>query len=160
MNRKKFCSLLFAMAGLLMSLGNPALAQNYFEQMPEGFEVVKVEDIPWQSAAEFSGIEVATLYGNPAEEGFYVIRVKFSQGNMSSPHFHDQDRFVTVILGTWWVGLSNDLGDIQPLEEGGFMAHPAGGIHFDGSVDGETIVEIRGVGPVVTTSVESVGSRD
>ena len=79
---------------------------------------------------------------------------------MSAPHFHDQARFVSVVSGTWWVGLSNDLGDTQALQAGGFMVHPAGGVHFDGSQDEETIVEIRGMGPVITTEVEATGRRN
>jgi hypothetical protein len=37
-----------------------------------------------------------------------------------------------------------------PLPAGSYMMHPAGGIHYDGSKDGEVIVEIKGIGPVTT----------
>ena len=40
-----------------------------------------------------------------------------------------------------------------PLQAGSFMIHPAGAIPYDGSRDGEVIVEIRGIGPVITEFV-------
>ena len=78
---------------------------------------------------------------------------------MSHPHYHDKDRYITVIKGTWWVGLRPD-GDIYnpdktvPMKPGSFVFHPAGGHHYDGAKDEETIVQIVGMGPVTTTQLE------
>jgi hypothetical protein len=41
-----------------------------------------------------------------------------------------------------------------PIPAGGFMLHPAGAVHYDGSRGGPVVVEIRGFGPVSTTSVD------
>jgi hypothetical protein len=86
----------------------------------------------------------------------YVFRNRFGPGQMSHPHFHDQDRFVTVIKGTWWTGEGDvfDTEHMAPIKEGGFMYHPAGFHHYDGSKEGEVIVQIMGVGPVHTTQTE------
>jgi len=126
-----------------------------FEALPDGFEVIAPENVPWE-ASPFPGTSVARLYGDPGTEGFYVMRARFSPGAMSPPHFHDRDRFVTVISGTWWVGTDNrfDPANTVGLGQGGFMVHPAGGVHFDGAREEETVVEIRGYGPVATTLVE------
>jgi quercetin dioxygenase-like cupin family protein len=145
---------------VLLFMTGQVSAQDFFQDMPPGFEAVTDAEIPWISGPDYPGSELAFLYGNPAEPGFYVMRVKFLSGTMSTPHYHDKDRFITVLQGTWWVGMSNDLGDIEPMNPGGFMVHPAGAVHFDGSVTGETIVEVRGMGPVLSTSVPSTGSRD
>ena len=86
----------------------------------------------------------------------YVIRNRFAPGVTSRPHFHDQDRFVTVIKGTWWT----DEGDVfrpdkmVPIKEGGFMYHPANYHHYDGSKDEEVVVQIMGMGPVKTVQTE------
>ena len=41
-----------------------------------------------------------------------------------------------------------------PMREGSFVKHPAGGIHYDGAKDEEVIVQIIGMGPVTSTSVD------
>ena len=77
-------------------------------------------------------------------------------GGTSRPHFHSQDRFVTVIEGTWNAGIdaSHDMTTTTPIPAGGYMMHPAGAVHYDGSRGGPVVVEIRGFGPVSTTGVD------
>lgn len=106
------------------------------------------EQINWKSFG--NGVEVATLSGDPAKPGgLYVIRVKFPPGLFSAPHFHPEDRNVTVIKGTWYTGTGDtfDLSKAVPLKTGSFMHHPAKGVHWDGAKDEEVIVEITGIGP-------------
>lgn len=45
-----------------------------------------------------------------------------------------------------------------PIGTGGFMLHPAGLHHYDGSKDGEVIVQITGMGPVKTVDVDAQGN--
>ncbi len=47
------------------------------------------------------GLVSTTVFGDPSKAGMYVIRNRFAAGNTSRPHYHDQDRYVTVIKGTW-----------------------------------------------------------
>ena len=97
-----------------------------------------------------------TLFGSQDAAGMYIIRNRFGPGMTSRPHFHDQDRYVTVIKGTWWTAE----GDVfqpekmVPIKAGGFMFHPAGLHHYDGAKDEEVIVQIMGMGPVKTTQTE------
>lgn len=97
------------------------------------------------------------VFGDQSKPGMYVIRNRFAPGATSRPHFHDADRYITVIKGTWWT----DEGDVfradkmVPLKPGGFMFHPAGLHHYDGSMDNEeVIVQIMGMGPVKTIQTE------
>ena len=46
-----------------------------------------------------------------------------------------------------------------PIGTGGFMLHPAGLHHYDGSKDGEVIVQITGIGPVKTVYVDARETR-
>jgi len=105
-----------------------------------------------------SGVQVS-IVGDPAKPGIYAIRRRFKPGEMSKPHFHDQDRLVTVIKGTWWSGEGNvlDPGKTVPMKPGSFMLHPAGLHHFDGAKDEEVIVQIIGMGPVKTIDVDAKG---
>lgn len=102
------------------------------------------------------GLVSTTVFGDPNKPGIYVIRNRFAPGITSRPHFHDQDRFVTVIKGTWWT----DEGDVfrpdkmVPIKEGGFMYHPANYHHYDGAKDEEVVVQIMGMGPVKTVQTE------
>ena len=47
-----------------------------------------------------SGSSQAVLVGDPAKPGLYIVLTKWSPHHMSRPHFHPNDRFVTVISGT------------------------------------------------------------
>lgn len=119
-----------------------------------GFVIVQAEDIVWDESSD--GLQARILHGNPAEEGLYIMRVRFPDGGSSSPHYHTRDRFITVIEGVWHAGTdaSHDMTRTTPIPAGGFMMHPAGAVHYDGSRGGPVVVEIRGIGPVETVRVE------
>ncbi len=108
------------------------------------------DELEW--AGTETGTSLVRLEGNSAEEGFYILRVRFPHGSYTTPHYHDQDRYITVISGTWYSATSSDatMEEMVQLPAGSYMKHPAGGWHFDGARDGEVIVEIRGMGPVQT----------
>ena len=75
---------------------------------------------------------------------------------MTKPHKHNQDRYVTVIEGTWHVGMTKSFEpeNTIALEKGSYMVHPKGEIHYDGARDERVIVEIRGMGPVSTDFIQ------
>ena len=116
----------------------------------DGFVRLTPEELEWTSRE--SGSDFVNIVGNPSEEGFYIYRLRVPPGSLTTPHYHDRDRFVTVISGTWYTATSADTDpeDMTPLPAGSFMKHPAGGWHFDGAKEVEVIVEIRGMGPVHT----------
>jgi len=95
--------------------------------------------------------------GDPDKPGIYVIYRRFKPGEMTRPHIHNQDRFVTVLKGTWWTGEGDVFAPATavPIKAGGFMFHPKGLHHYDGAKDEEVIVQIAGMGPVTTTSTEA-----
>ena len=120
---------------------------------PKDFVVVKPDQVVWGDAP--AGVKTTVLYGDPNKPGMYVVRNIFPTGIMSTPHFHTQDRFVTVIKGTWYAGTdaSWDPATTVGLPAGSMMFHPAGVVHFDGAIKGDTEIQIIGMGPVSTTSV-------
>jgi gentisate 1,2-dioxygenase len=112
-----------------------------------------------QTEAAFGNQVQINVFGDPNKAGLYAIRRKFKPGEMSRPHFHDQDRLVTVIKGTWYSG-EGDVWDKEktaPVNVGGFMLHPAGLHHYDGAKNEEVIVQIIGMGPVKTVDVDEKG---
>ena len=142
----RYALLSFAVGALLVS--HQSLAQE-----AQGFMALQPEQLKW---SERDGLPQAVVAGDPSKPGIYVIRVRFAPGRHSDPHFHDQDRYVTVIKGTWWAAVAPD-GDVYdpskmvPMKAGSFVKHPAFGHHYDGAKDEETIVQIIGMGPVTTT---------
>ena len=98
------------------------------------------------------------IYGNPNEPGIYVIQITFPPGHGSRPHFHSTARYITLLKGTWWVstGPNADVynpDDMKRVEQGTFIYEPPNGHHYDMAKDEEVVVQIMGMGPVVTTSI-------
>jgi len=112
--------------------------------------------IPWQDNPSNPGVKSAILQGDPSKPGLYVQLVKWLPGNMSRPHFHPNDRFITVISGTWWVGTGEtfDPASTVPMPAGTFVTHYGKQIHYDGAKEGETILQIVGEGPATSTPAE------
>ncbi len=127
-------------------LGGLALAQE---------PVVRItpEQVTWVRDTDASGVERATISGDPTRPGLYVIQVKFPPGTMSLNHYHPEDRHVTVLKGTWYTGTGDEFlpSNTVPLKPGSYMKHPAGVHHFDGAKDEEVILQIVGIGPTGTT---------
>jgi hypothetical protein len=59
------------------------------------------DQIKWNENAA-TGNANAVLYGDPVKPGLYIVLVRWHAGHMSHPHFHPNNRFITVISGTWW----------------------------------------------------------
>ncbi|MDG2089970.1 MAG: cupin domain-containing protein [Gammaproteobacteria bacterium] len=130
---------------------------NTFELMggaEQGFEIIQAADFAWDLNS--TELQQIVIYGDPSEEGLYILRGRFPAGVTSIPHTHNQDRFVSVIEGVWYAGTdaSYDINQTTRIPAGGYMVHPAGAVHFDGANhEAPVIVEIRGMGPVVTETV-------
>jgi hypothetical protein len=144
--------------GAVLLLAAPVASSQAVRPDAQGFIRVTPDDLTWGTGG--ASIQTIVIAGDPAKPGIYVMRNRFPPGVMSRPHFHNQDRFVTVIKGTWWT-VSGPDADVYnpakttPLKTGSFMMHPAGGHHYDGAKDEEVIVQIVGMGPVTTTEIGS-----
>lgn len=129
----------------------------------DGFVRVAPEQVDWKSVND-KGVKMAMVYGDQSKPGLYVVRYTFPVGTMSSPHSHSTDRIIAVIKGTWYTGTDGiwDPTTTVALKPGSYMIHPAGKVHFDGAKNEEAIVQITGIGPVITVSdapnEESFGS--
>jgi hypothetical protein len=99
----------------------------------------------------------ANLVGDPSKPGLYIQLIKWFPHQTSRPHFHNMDRFVTVLSGTWWVGSTTDFQphSMVPMPAGSFVTDFAGKVHYDGAKDGPVTIEIVGQGPVTSTPAET-----
>lgn len=118
--------------------------------------VYKLPDqIQWTEA--LPGAKMAVLHGDPSKPGPYIALIKWSPHSMSRPHFHPNDRFITVISGTWWVGTGSkyDPDSTVPMPAGSFVTHFGKQIHYDGAKDEAAMIEIVGEGPATATPAET-----
>ena len=104
------------------------------------------------------GAEIAVLLGSPAEEGPFVIRLKFPADYEVPPHLHPKEEHVTVISGAFGMstGKMHDRTMAPLLPEGSFVRIPADTPHFAWT-DRETVVQLNGMGPF---GVEYVNAED
>jgi quercetin dioxygenase-like cupin family protein len=123
---------------------------------PSGHTAVAPADVKWGPAPPVlpAGAQVAVLDGNPFAPGFFSIRLKFPDGYRIAPHWHPTDENVTVIQGTFRVGMGDKYNEAAMLElpTGGFGKLPRTMRHYAGA-KGETIVQIYGEGPFVVNYV-------
>ena len=118
-------------------------------------QITKLEDIKWVDNAAGTAAQ-SIIYGDPAKPGPYALFIKWKAGNMSRPHYHANDRWITVLSGTWWVGSGEtyDPASTIPVTAGNFVKHVAKGIHYDGAKQGDTIIMIHGEGPATSIPAE------
>lgn len=94
------------------------------------------------------GAKIAVLEGDPNKEGPFVFRVKVPDGYRIPPHTHPKPERVTVISGTFHLGMGDtfDPAKGKALPAGTYGTWPAGMKHYVW-VKGETVVQFHGDGP-------------
>lgn len=112
---------------------------------------LKAGDVAWSNAdvpGFAPGMKMAVLYGDPSKEGAYTLRLKFPDGYAFPPHWHPTLEYVTVVSGTFYLGMGDtvDKSAAQPYKPGDFLVAPPHMSHF-GWVKGETVVQLHGMGP-------------
>jgi hypothetical protein len=117
-------------------------------------------DIKWEGRPGI-GEEQAVLFGDSNKPGMYGVLIKWNPGYFSHPHFHDQERYICVISGTWWVSSSThyDPKTTYPVKAGDCSQDVANTVHWDGARLGgpPAILELVGMGPVKTIQVDEQG---
>ncbi len=103
-----------------------------------------------------AGAEMAVLQGDPSVAGaIFTVRLRLPDGYVLPPHTHPTDEHVTVISGTFLVGLGDSFDKhalLPPLRAGGFITAPANASHF-ATVKGKTVVQVHAIGPFVLNYV-------
>ena len=112
-------------------------------------------DIVFKAPPKGPGPETAVLYGDPSKPGVYVVLTKWLAGDhFSRPHWHPNDRFITVIKGTWWVGSGPNFDPANatvPMPAGSVVTHYGRQVHYDGAKDEDAVLLIVGEGPATST---------
>ena len=114
------------------------------------------EEIKWGPAPPVlaPGAEIAVLAGDPAGSGLVTLRLKVPAGYKIAPHFHPTDEHVTVISGTFALGMGDVLDEkkSKTLKAGGYGVAQANMHHFAWTKTG-AVVQVNMMGPFVITYV-------
>jgi len=110
--------------------------------------IVMPDALTWTPAKNLPGVWMATVYGDPTTTGVYTLRVKLADGAKIPVHWHNDSERVTVLSGTFMVGVGDnvDMASMKALGPGSFVYIPAG-VHHYAMAKGETIVQTTGNGP-------------
>ena len=94
------------------------------------------------------GARFAVISGDPGAAGPYTIRLKLPAGYRIAPHWHPTDENVTVISGTFSLGMGEkfDQASMETLPAGGYALLPAEMRHYAWTKGGAT-VQVHGMGP-------------
>ncbi len=115
-----------------------------------GIELYPSDQISWRAGPPSlpKGALMAVLEGDPTKEGPFVFRLKLPDGYRVAPHTHPKTERVTVISGTFNIGMGEtfDAGATRPMRAGTYGYWQAGMAHFVW-VKGETVLQFHGMGP-------------
>jgi quercetin dioxygenase-like cupin family protein len=108
--------------------------------------------IPWGPAPPFvaPGAQLAVLEGDPtAKSGDYTVRLKMPDGYRIAPHWHPLRENVTVISGTFKVGMGDtfDASKMAAFPSGSF-AFLDPDMHHYAMASGEVVVQVHGQSPL------------
>ena len=100
------------------------------------------------SAAFPPGLEVMVMEGDPSKPGPFTQRLKFPDGYVLPPHQHPIEEHVTVVQGTFVVGMGTSGKRETAIEmaTGSFILIPALTQHYV-FAKGVTITQVNGNGP-------------
>jgi quercetin dioxygenase-like cupin family protein len=118
--------------------------------------MITPNDVKWGPAppALPSGAQFAVLSGDPSKAEPFTIRLKAPDGYKIMPHWHPTDENVTVLQGTFAMGIGDkfDEGAAHDMTAGSFVRMPKGTRHY-AMAKGETVVQVHAVGPFVINYV-------
>ena len=139
---------IIAFSILCLAGASVVFAQAEKEHPMHGF--YSAADLKWQDGPPSlpAGAKVVMLEGDLAKEGPFTLRALLPDGYKIPPHTHPKIEHVTVISGTFYLGMGEkfDQSAGHEMSAGAFGFWPAGMTHFAWT-KGETIIQVHGVGP-------------
>jgi quercetin dioxygenase-like cupin family protein len=140
-------AIVVALLGLLPVAGT---AQGHGDHL-----MVAPSDLKWGDVPSLPpGAKIAVIEGPLNEAKPFTMRLQFPANYKIPAHYHGAIEHVTVISGTFNMGLGDKLDPkaTRALGPGSVAIMQAGTRHF-GWTEGETVVQVHGVGPWTVTYV-------
>jgi hypothetical protein len=139
-----------------LAIGSLALAQQPMPTRPKGGATEQVmrltpAELTWTAGPPMlpPGASMAVIEGSFAKPGPFTVRLKFPANYRIPAHWHPVKVTVTVISGTFNMGLGDvlDTSKGKMLPAGSIFEMPAA-IHHFGWTTEETIIQEHGIGPL------------
>lgn len=110
------------------------------------------DQVNWGPPPPFiaAGAQVAVLEGDPmGTTGDFTVRLKMPSGYKIAPHWHPKRENVTVISGSFKVGIGDKFDEGKMMSFGaGSFAYLDPDMHHYAMADGETAVQVHGMSPL------------
>jgi hypothetical protein len=156
-------TLLCTTVGLLIAIAGVAIGQDTkTTAAPAGDMTMNTHvltapaDLKWGAPPPVfeQNAQFALVSGDPGKPGLYCVRLKMPVGYKIMPHWHPTDEHVTVISGTFMLGMGDKLdpATMKELPAGGYSLLPAE-MHHCAMAKTECIVQVHGMGPFALTYV-------
>jgi hypothetical protein len=108
------------------------------------------DDLKWGDAPPVlpAGAQAAVLDGDPSKAAPFTIRLKVPDGYTVPPHWHSVEENVTVISGSFGLGLGDkmDKAKVRYLPAGSYVRLGKDERHY-AVTKGETVIQVHGTGP-------------
>jgi len=93
--------------------------------------------------------KTALLFGDPSKPGLYVQITKRNPDVWSQPHSHKNERFITVLAGTFLIGTGAkfDKNNTIAIGPGGVVHDLPNQMHYDGTGPEGATLEFVAMGP-------------
>lgn len=152
--------------GFLLTIVCASFALGQTTQAPQKHEMADsakgeitlypMTEIKWRDGPPSlpAGAKFAVLEGDPTKEGLFTMRLSFPDGFKIPPHWHSKVEHITVISGTFNVGMGEkfDQTATREMPAGTFGFWPPEMRHFAWA-KGETVLQLHGTGPWTITYV-------
>jgi hypothetical protein len=126
-----------------------SLAATFAGAEPASHSMIAPGDLKWADVASLpAGAKVAVIEGPLNEAAPFVFRLKLPANYRIPAHWHPTIEHVTVISGTFYMGMGDafDVGQVMALPAGGAAIMQPRTNHFAMTRD-EVVVQVHGVGP-------------
>jgi ketosteroid isomerase-like protein len=123
---------------------------------PSTMVMVASSGLTWGDAPPVlpAGAKMAVVSGDPSKPEFFAVRLQMPAGYTIAPHWHPTDEHVSVVSGTFGLGMGETLGNVKDLPAGSYAVLPAEMRHFAKAVTAAT-VQVDGMGPFVINYVNA-----
>jgi quercetin dioxygenase-like cupin family protein len=113
----------------------------------DAMKVVTADELVWKEHPLFKGAQIVNVFGDTTKAETIVLRVKFPPHFKVPPHTHPYSEVVTVLSGTYWNGMGDDMEKGVMLKPGSVFMLPANHVHRTWTTDEEVVIQLNFTGP-------------
>ncbi len=143
-------SVVLGIAALVVAAEEAKTDDKPQQTSPAEHRMLNPSDLTWGDMPPGlpAGAKMAVLSGNPGVSGPFTVRMNAPAGYTIAPHTHPTTERITVISGSFRVGMGNTLNEasMKELGPGGYVVLPSGMAHFAKTTT-DSIIQIDSEGP-------------